>query len=138
MKGKRTFTAEEIEAIKRLINKKVIATKEQQQWIHDEIRDDYGFYYSEFSSKKGYTVSDLQVLIDTKKIIVVENPPATSIVSEDSPPVELTYTEKKSDISSPLSSDLKANPNSFSHNRFDPNADSESKIEDKAGNYFIC
>jgi hypothetical protein len=94
MKGKRIFTAAEIDAIKRLINKKVIATKEQQQRIRDEIRDDYGFYYSEFSSKKGYTISDLQVLIDTKKIIVVENSPTTSIVSEGSTPVELTYTEK--------------------------------------------
>ena len=62
MKGKRIFTRAEIEAIKKLINRKIVASKEEQKRIRDEIRDIYGFYFSDFSSKKGYTVDDLQAL----------------------------------------------------------------------------
>ncbi|HCN84053.1 MAG TPA: DNA-deoxyinosine glycosylase [Sphingobacteriaceae bacterium] len=67
-----TFTTSQIEAIKRLINRKVVASIDEQKKIRDEIRDDYHFYFSDFSSKKGYTVADLNELIRLGTIKVVD------------------------------------------------------------------
>jgi hypoxanthine-DNA glycosylase len=70
MSRKNTFTATEIDEIKRLINKKVVASKDEQKRIRDRIRD-IGFYFSDYSSKKGYTVADLDELIRNGAIKVV-------------------------------------------------------------------
>lgn len=72
MKGKNKFTTAEIDEIKRLINKKIVATKDEQKRIRDRIRD-IGFYFSDYSSKKGYTVADLEELIRAGVIKVVDD-----------------------------------------------------------------
>ncbi len=51
MKGKNSFTTEEIKWIKQLIDKKAVASKSEQKVIRDKIRD-IGFYFSNYSSKK--------------------------------------------------------------------------------------
>lgn len=70
MKGKRVFTANEVDNIRRLINQKVRASKNEQKRIRDEIRS-IGFYFSDFSNKKGYTVDDFEMLIKTNEIEIV-------------------------------------------------------------------
>ncbi len=72
MKGRDTFTISQIEAIKRLISKKVLASEEEQKRIRDEIREIFKFYFSDFSSKKGYTVTDLDDLILLGRIKIVD------------------------------------------------------------------
>ena len=71
MKGENSFTKSQITAITLLINKKVLATKEEQKKIRDKIRKEYKFYFSDFSSKKGYTVADLNELINSGRIKVI-------------------------------------------------------------------
>ena len=72
MKGKKSFTREESEKIRLLINQKVRASKYEQKRIRDEIRA-IGFYFSEFSNKKGYTVNDFDLLIKTRQIVILES-----------------------------------------------------------------
>jgi hypothetical protein len=64
---KTTFTESEYTELKRLISKKVLADRSEQKKIRDKIRK-IGFHYSDFSSKKGYTVSDLEELVRNKQI----------------------------------------------------------------------
>jgi DNA-binding protein Fis len=72
MKGEKNFTESQLNAIKSLVDKKVVASKEEQKRIRDEIRDVYKFYYSDFSNKKGYTVADIDNLILTNQITVID------------------------------------------------------------------
>jgi len=138
MKGKRIFTSSEIEAIKRLINRKVVASKEEQKKIRDEIRDVYRFYYSDFSSKKGYTVDDLQALIDSGEITVIDantpSPPKTG----NREVIKRLKEDSIRDTTGIHSYSQDSSLNSFRQNQFDPMVDPESKIPDKAGNYIIC
>lgn len=70
MKGKSTFTLLQIETIKKLIAKKVIATPDKQKGLRQQIRN-IGFYYSDFSTRKGgYSIADFEALILSQKIIV--------------------------------------------------------------------
>ena len=71
MKGKNRFTKNEIYQLKKLIAKKVISSKYEQKKIRDKIRN-IGFYFTDFSNKKGYTVNDLEILINSGLIEIVE------------------------------------------------------------------
>lgn len=62
MKGKNEFTKTEIEHLKDMIKKKCSASKNEQKVIRDKIRS-IGFYYSDFSSTKGYTPEGFEELI---------------------------------------------------------------------------
>ena len=62
MKGKMSFTTKEMEKIIDLIEQKVVASKNEQRNIRNKIRS-LGFYFSDFSNKKGYTVDDFKDLI---------------------------------------------------------------------------
>jgi hypothetical protein len=86
MKGKNSFTTEEIKLIKQLIDKKVVATKSEQKVIRDKIRD-IGFYFSSYSSKKGYTIVDLDELIYLGKVVISDGNYTPSITVKA---VELT------------------------------------------------
>ena len=138
MKGKRVFTSAEIEAIKRLINRKVVASKEEQKRIRDEIRDVYGFYFSDFSSKKGYTVQDFQALIDSGEIIVSDSSNPSSQKTETREIIKRLKDDTADGDTLTRTYNLDESLNSFRKNLFDPLVDSESKIPDKSGNYIIC
>ncbi len=69
---KTTFTKSEYAELKKLISKKVLADGSEQKRIRDKIRK-IGFHYSDFSSKKGYNVSDLEELLRDKQIKVIGN-----------------------------------------------------------------
>ena len=68
MKGKRKFSEHEANQIRKLINQKVLASTNEQKGIRNVIREKYGFYFSDFSSKKGYKVENFEKLIKTKEI----------------------------------------------------------------------
>lgn len=59
MKGKSTFSKSEAKQIKKLIEQKLISDKATQKKIRDKIRA-IGFYMTDFSNKKKYTVDDFE------------------------------------------------------------------------------
>jgi len=59
---KTTFTKNEYNELKKLISKKVLADRNEQKKIRNSIRK-IGFHFSDFSSKKGYDISDLENLV---------------------------------------------------------------------------
>ena len=67
---KTTFTKSEYAELKKLISQKVLADRSEQKRIRDKIRK-IGFHYSDFSSKKGYNVSDLEELVRNKQIKLI-------------------------------------------------------------------
>ena len=67
---KSTFTKGEYTELKRLISKKVLADKSEQKKIRNSIRK-IGFHFSDFSSKKGYNVSDFNELVRNKQIKII-------------------------------------------------------------------
>ncbi len=71
MKRKRKFTKDEANKIRQLIKRKVVASNNEQKVIRNEIRE-IGFHYSDFSSKKGYTVEDFEELIASGLIKIIE------------------------------------------------------------------
>jgi len=107
MKGKTKFTEFEATQIRKLINQKLNASKNQQKTIRNKIRS-FDFYFSDFSSKKGYTVQDFDNLIKTGEIRILgkgefenkqikkdpENNPETSTIEKSD--------IKKSDIENEL------------------------------------
>ena len=70
MRRKTEFTEFEANQIRKLINKKLIASNNEQKTIRNKIRS-FGFYFSDFSSKKGYTIQDFENLIKTGVIRIV-------------------------------------------------------------------
>lgn len=72
MKGKRNFTTVEIQKIIDLIEQKVVASKNEQRNIRNKIRSS-GFYFSDFSKKKAYTVDDFNELIQVGEIVVLDD-----------------------------------------------------------------
>ncbi len=70
MKGKTEFTEFEANQIRKLINQKLMASTNEQKSIRNKIRS-FKFYFSDFSSKKGYTVQDFDNLIKTGEIRIV-------------------------------------------------------------------
>jgi hypothetical protein len=137
MKGNKIFTTLQINAIKRLTDKKIGKTKSEQTSIRNEIRDIYKFYFSDFSNKKGYTVDDIEELIRSGQIKISDEnykPTATSTTKPiDKPkPVEKKVTVIKK------SNGLNSNLDNFKINRFDPKTDSETIIANSSGNYILC
>jgi len=57
MKGKSVFTKIEADTIIKLIEQKLVSDKETQKRIREEIRE-LGFYMTDFSNKKKYTIDD--------------------------------------------------------------------------------
>lgn len=62
MKGKSKFTEKEAAEIILLIEKKLVAGKEEQKKIRDEIRA-LGFYMTDFSNRKKYTTEDFMRVV---------------------------------------------------------------------------
>lgn len=87
MKGKILFTRAEAEKIKLLINRKVKASKYDQKRIRDEIRA-IGFYFSDFSSKKGYTVADFENLIRSRQIQIIDSDKSNKVAADN---IELEF-----------------------------------------------
>lgn len=67
---KTTFTKSEYSELKKLISKKVLAEKTEQRKIRNSIRK-IGLHFSDFSSKKGYNVSDIEELVRNKQIKII-------------------------------------------------------------------
>ena len=71
MKGKTEFTEFEANHIRKLINQKLMSSSNEQKSIRNKIRS-FDFYFSDFSSKKGYTVQDFENLKKTRKKKIIK------------------------------------------------------------------
>lgn len=69
MKGRSVFNLNEINELKQLINKKNSLPYDQQKAIRDQMRN-IGFYITDFSPKRGFECSDLDLLIENGVIII--------------------------------------------------------------------
>lgn len=73
MKGKTEFTNSEAGKIRELIDKKVLASTNEQKILRDKIRQ-VGFYFSDFSpSKHNYTVADFENLRESGLITITND-----------------------------------------------------------------
>jgi len=137
MKGKNTFTNYEVQAIKKLIAEKVVATTDKQKAIRGKIRN-IGFHYSDFSSKKdGYTVADFEELIRSGKIKISDGnykPTKTETIKTIGKPMLIV----KSVHVMQKTKGLTLNLENFKINRFDPKIDIETTIANCSGNYILC
>ncbi|MBD3861906.1 GIY-YIG nuclease family protein [Olleya marilimosa] len=133
MKGKKLFTQNEFEQLKILVQEKQKADKTKQKNIRSKIRK-IGFFFTDFSAqKKGYDITDLNYLIKTGAIKIVEKTNRienTKVLTEKKINVESIKIAKTSNLSRILID--------FSKNRFEPNIHFESEIPDTCGNYIIC
>lgn len=70
MKGKTWFTQDEWNQIKSLIKQKLVTSSDEQKIIRNKIRA-LGFYFSDFSDKKGYTLQDVEELVSNERITIL-------------------------------------------------------------------
>ena len=94
MKGKPVFTEFEANQIKKLIRKKLNASRNEQKSIRNKIRS-FGFYFSDFSNKKGYTVQDFEDLIKSGKIRIVEKNKVENMQTKQDPKKKSNTTFEK-------------------------------------------
>lgn len=90
-KGKRIFSEYEANQIIKLINQKVVASKNEQKVIRNRIRG-LSFYFSDFSNKKGYTVDDFEKLIKTGEITITNQKEYSNKAEQNVPKVSLQKT----------------------------------------------
>jgi len=128
MKGRNRFTEREIARLQELIEEKVVATPSAQKRIRAKIRN-IGFYWSDFSDKKGYTLADFNSLIRTRQILInniterkSSNDPTQSIYKQYIDPNSLTSKRNKPIIVDKVSDLL--NP----HFGLDPVVDNNIKV----------
>ncbi len=123
---KTTFTKSEFSELKKLVSKKVLADRNEQKKIRNAIRK-IGFHFSDFSSKKGYDVADLEELVRAGQIKIIGG---NSISNEEKPTTTLkpsatqkSFTTKKEDP--------------FSETKFQDFSDLSENTLDKTGLYCI-
>jgi hypothetical protein len=135
MKGKDTFTPSEVEAIKLLIRRKLVATTNEQKGIRNKIRD-IGFFWSDYSSDKGYTVADFEGLIRSGQVRVVgAGIPATMPTEQGLPVHEATRPLEPMPTKTVAVGAIIEN---LKRNRFDPQCDRKEAIPNQPGNYLLC
>ena len=123
MKGKRGFTTVEIQEIIDLIEQKIVASKNEQRNIRNKIRS-LGFYFSDFSKKKGYTVDDFNELIQAGEIVVLDDKNFAELKINSN---INRYNEKEIDISKKLTN----------NNNFKCISQLDNEILNKKGFYCI-
>lgn len=135
MKGKNQFSKSEFNQLKTLIKEKQTANKTEQKSIRNRIRK-IGFYFSDFSNKKkGYDISDIEQLVKTGEIKILE-------IINNNEKLKIATKQKENPKKAKVSTFNKVNLTkvlvNFAKNRFDPNKDLENVIPDTCGNYLIC
>ncbi len=123
---KTTFTKSEFEQLRKLISQKVSAERNEQKKIRNAIRK-IGFYFSDFSPKKGYDISDLEELVRKEQIKIIDDS-ATNISTKQT----LKGFVKKSDT---VKTSLISDP--FKNSEFRDFNDLSDSVLSKMGLYCI-
>lgn len=124
MKGKNTFTSEEIKELRKLIKKRVKADRSSQKGIRAKIRK-IGFYGRDDFGIIDLQISDLDRLIKSKRIHIVDQqsnfPLKTVQRTEFSPIQNLSDASKMGEF-----------------RLFDPQKNNSGDLPDNPGNYIVC
>jgi len=134
MKGKNTFTADEINRLEGLIDLRNRTHSSGQKAIRDRMRK-LGFYGKDDWGITNLQRSDLTSLIESGRISIISTDPK-SVFIENSIPTTTSPRETQNTKINLM--DVSEILNFFSLNSFDPKVDDEMKIDDRAGNYFFC
>lgn len=139
LKGKDTFTSNEIKELKELIKLRNKVSASEQKGIRQKMRD-IGFYGRDDWGITNLKINDLDILIAENKIKISDKD-ITITISErtrlkDKVPKKQPQkhnTELKYNLV-----DLESLLEKFKCNCFDPKIDLEAKIPDSPGNYILC
>ncbi len=137
LKGKKVFSGEEIRQLEELIKLRVKSPADQQKRIRDNIRK-IGFY-----GKDNWGIIDLQ-LIDLKRLINSGQIKVTSSNNKTFAPPIVENKIKKAETANSTKTIINNDEGLISVlyklklNCFDPMSDSDSKVDDKSGNYIVC
>jgi hypothetical protein len=137
LKGKDRFTSDEIKKLEELIKLRIKTPASGQKSIRQKMRN-IGFYGQDDWGIKDLQLADLHRLINNKTIEVIGASFIKTIQPTQTVNVTTENKPRKEYASAPNSSDLKAILESLKLNCFDPLVDSETKIDDKPGNYVLC
>lgn len=118
-----SFTTKEMEKIIDLIEQKVVASRNEQRNIRNKIRS-IGFYFSDFSNKKGYTVDDFKELIQAGEIEILDTKRTGKVKTNSN---SENYVLKEVDIADRL----------VNGNNFKDISQLDNRILDKNGFYCI-
>ena len=121
---KNEFTKDEFRELQNLISKKVLADRDEQKSIRNRIRK-IGFHFSDFSSKKGYDISDLESLVKSGQIKIKDGQDISTATS----PIKIITM--KPEISKQISQDPFDNADFRPYNKLD------NSILDQTGLYCI-
>lgn len=136
MKGKDTFSAAEINKLEQLIILRNNSAASAQKGIRQKMRN-IGFYGKDDWSIIDLQLKDLHSLIKSGKIKVIGSnlkPVSISTKILNLPEKQ----DKTSIIGTKKTLDMKGLLESFKLNRFDPQTDNVSKVDDSPGNYILC
>lgn len=126
MKGKNIFTKSEIDELKQLINKRVIANKSKQKTIRSRIRA-IGFFGRDDFDIINLQLLDLENLIKNRQI---------KIIDEIAPNIEKVKVKKDIKQRKISGGSVDVSLNNFSI--FNPLSDDASIIPNSPGNYIVC
>lgn len=141
LKGKDTYTQNEIYQIIELIKLRVKASPSEQKRIRSKIRK-IGFYGQDDWGISDLQVENIQLLISEKKIKIIgdnnkNNSPKDKYIN--SKKGENTLQSRKSKPTHLTNNIIiKSRNGKYQFNLFDPLINCESVLEDKPGNYIIC
>lgn len=130
MKGKNTFTRDEIHELEELIRQRCVADRSQQKRIRAKMRD-LGFYGGDDFGVINMTIEKFHQLIENKVIIVTDNTLDTrkSQKEEVSPKME--------DMSKCSQTNTQSELPLHQFKMFDPQKDSETMLPDVPGNFIL-
>lgn len=137
MKGKNTFTTDEIKKLEDLISIRIETSSSGQKAIRQKMRN-IGFYGQDDWGITDLKIADLHSLIKSRRINVIGGNfkpvfATTRISKIPAPKLPKVPTSSTTNLT-----DLKAILDSFKSNRFDPQVDNETKVDNSAGNYILC
>jgi hypothetical protein len=133
LKGKDTFTSDEISRLEDLIKLRLVTPASEQKTIRQKMRK-IGFYGRDDWGIIDMQLSDLKRLIDTGKIKVIGSNIKTPALKSQTE--KRIHNNKETKLSN--TDDLQIILSSFHENCFNPSCDNSLKIPNQPGNYIIC
>jgi len=135
MKGRNTFTNIEIAELEKLIVLRTKTPASGQKAIRQKMRK-IGFYGKDDWGITNLQLADLKTLVNSGQINVFGNSLKAVSLPKAIVKVEKVKVRPQTTTANPVS--LDSILESFKLNCFDPQVDSETKIDNSSGNYIIC
>jgi hypothetical protein len=137
LKGKKEFTATEIKSLEELIKIRPTTPSNKQKAIRQKMRN-LRFYGQDDWGIKDMQISNLHSLLNSGQIKIIDE--KIKLISFQKSPENLQPITKRKVVEKETTnpSDIGSIIENIRVNCFEPNIDSELKINNTAGNYIIC